>query len=55
VAWDGSEILICNSRAVHDMGECEPATIRELIKRVVPEFEYNPDREETALNSKLVS
>ena len=33
----------------------EPAAIREIIKRVVPEFEYNPDREETAPNTKLVS
>ena len=33
----------------------DPAAIREIIKGIVPEFEYSPDREETAPNTKLVS
>ncbi len=33
----------------------DPAMIRQIIKRIVPEFEYNPDRDETAPNAKLVS
>lgn len=33
----------------------DPGAIREIIKRIVPEFEYNPDRDETAPNTKLVS
>lgn len=30
-------------------------TIRELIRRIVPEFEFDPGRDENAPNSKLVS